>query len=60
MLHSWYIIYETQQDWFLVVYHIAHYRGFIVTSVIVVICDYAVCCNAEGFYCGNVYEEEEL
>jgi hypothetical protein len=31
-----------------------------VTSVIVVICDYAVCCNAEGFYCGNVYKEEEL
>jgi len=60
MLHSWYIIYETQQDWCLVVYHIAHYRGFFVTSVIVVICDYAVCCNADGFYCGNVYKEEEL
>jgi len=43
-----------------VVYRIAHYRGFIVTSVIVVVCDYAVCCNAEGFYCGNVYKEEEL
>jgi hypothetical protein len=35
-------------------------QGFIVTLVIVIICDYTVCCNAEGFYCGSVYKEEEL